>query len=422
MPTVNFYLKKPEGKPPKSLIYLQMRYRGEKFIYSIGENIIPDDWDKDKQQVKSRSRTTKDGKVNLNSLLNNLKNICITTYNNEIKNGIPVKDVFKNALNEYMQRNQKSKIEIGKVSFFELIENFISGEVGDKKTDGTIKTYITAKKHLKEFEKTTKYPVDFETINLDFKYKYVNYLQKKLSHNSIAKEVKNVKTFMNMGVELGYTSNLKYKNKKFGVKEVDTDSVYLTDIELRDLFNYDLSNNKRLEPVRDLFVFSSFVGLRYGDASTIKPGNITKQDGEYIIKMITKKTKELVIIPCNDIVLSIFDKYKENSNRLPPSITVQKYNEYIKEVCMLAGMEETGRKYTEPDKPLYACISSRTARRSFATNLYLEGFPTIDLMKITGHKAEKSFMKYIKVSKLDAAKRLIEHQKTTRSKRLLKAI
>jgi integrase len=41
-------------------------------------------------------------------------------------------------------------------------------------------------------------------------------------------------------------------------------------------------------------------------------------------------------------------------------------------------------------------LSTHTARRSFATNLFLSGFPAISIMKITGHTTEKSFMKYIK--------------------------
>jgi hypothetical protein len=58
---------------------------------------------------------------------------------------------------------------------------------------------------------------------------------------------------------------------------------------------------------------------------------------------------------------------------------------------------------------------------SFATNYYLQGFPTIDLMKITGHRTERSFLKYIRVSKLDTAKRLSEHIKANWSKKLLSA-
>jgi integrase len=54
---------------------------------------------------------------------------------------------------------------------------------------------------------------------------------------------------------------------------------------------------------------------------------------------------------------------------------------------------------------------SHTARRSFATNLYLQGYPAIEIMKITGHKTESSFLKYIKVNKAAAAKRLSTHMK-----------
>jgi hypothetical protein len=52
---------------------------------------------------------------------------------------------------------------------------------------------------------------------------------------------------------------------------------------------------------------------------------------EYYLKKITSKTKELVIIPFNPIVIEIFKKYEDNPNRLPKTISNQKFNEYIKE-------------------------------------------------------------------------------------------
>ncbi|RYZ54771.1 MAG: hypothetical protein EOP49_04360 [Sphingobacteriales bacterium] len=81
----------------------------------------------------------------------------------------------------------------------------------------------------------------------------------------------------------------------------------------------------------------------------------------------------------------------------------------MKEAAKAAGLTEVGRLSTDPKAPLCDCISSHTCRRSFATNYYLQGFPTIDLMKITGHRQESAFMRYIKVSKLDAAQRLAAH-------------
>jgi len=144
-------------------------------------------------------------------------------------------------------------------------------------------------------------------------------------------------------------------------------------------------------------------------------------EGEYFIKPITKKTKDLVIIPCNPVVLAIFNKYSSNQNRLPKSLSNQKFNDYItKEACRVAGVAEKGRLATSPEWELWQCVSSRTARRSFATNYYLEGFPTIDLMKITGHKTEKALLKYIRVTKLNTAKRLSQHIKKNWSEKMLR--
>ena len=172
--------------------------------------------------------------------------------------------------------------------------------------------------------------------------------------------------------------------------------------------------------MRDLFLFGAWVGLRFSDFSNVKFENIVQIEGDYFIKMVTQKTKELVIIPCNNVVLEIFEKYKDRTNLLPKTISNQKFNEYIKEVCKLASFDEKGRIASKPKEELYSLISSHTARRSFATNYYLQGFPTLDLMKITGHKTEKSFLKYIRVSKLDTAMRLSAHIKKRWNEKLIK--
>ena len=62
-------------------------------------------------------------------------------------------------------------------------------------------------------------------------------------------------------------------------------------------------------------------------------------------------------------------------------------------------------------KKKFEMISSHTARRSFATNLYNDGYPAISIMHITGHKTESSFLKYIKTSPEEHAKKLRKHWK-----------
>ena len=207
---------------------------------------------------------------------------------------------------------------------------------------------------------------------------------------------------------------LRLKAKKFSVKEVESDAVYLTDSELRSLYNIDLSGNRTLESVRDLFVFSSYVGLRYSDATNIQPENIVNIGDDVFIKITPKKTGVPITIPCNDVVLAIFDKYAHRNNKLPTSICNQKFNKHLKKIGELAGLTEAGRLSSDLTKPLFSCLSSHTARRNFATNCYLAGMDSKMIRAVTGHKSEKTFESYIKVSKEEIAKKMVLHMKRGR--------
>jgi integrase len=426
---VNFYLKKAEKTTGRSLIYLQYKYKGLKLTYTFGETIDPNNWNKKKQRVKSNTETTADGQHSLNDLLDNLVKVTQKAYNSEIKNGTPLPGTLKKYLDDFIDQNKnEDRKKAGNPTLYNLIDRFISGEIKKKgnveKSTNTLDNYAATKKHLQAFEKEYGYKIDFDTITLDFFYTYTNFLKKgypdinrkgekirvKLSTNTIAKDIVFLKVFMNKAVKLGYTSNIEFKNDEFFVKEQDTDAVYLKENEIEHLFRF-TAKNRKLEDVKDKFVFGSLSGLRYSDYNNVGEEHIIEEAGEPFIKIKTQKTGEIVFIPCHPIVLEIFEKYKDNPSRLPKRISNQKFNEYIKLVCQDAGLTETGRLSTGPSKPLYECITSHTARRSFCTNLYLQGFPVIEIMKISGHTTERSFMKYIKVSKLDTAKRLSTHMK-----------
>jgi len=432
-PQVHFRLKPlpkedRKNKDATTLIYLQFLYNKRRLFFSFGQKVKTSNWNSRLQRVKDKKETTVDGQHSLNDLLDSLKAICEKAYKEELKNGIPTPERLRQHLDDFLEQNKEAPKD--GPTLFKLINRFIAGEIktkGRDKSQSSLDNYNAVKMHLEAFQKTTGYRVDFETINLDFFYSYVSFLKKLkwsggtgLSQNTIAKDIRLLKVFLAEAVDLGMTKNLEFKHKKFTVSEEDTDAVYLTEKEIIHLYNHDFSGHKKLDQVRDLFVVGCFTGLRYSDYSNIKPENIIERDGELYIKMITQKTKDLVIIPANPIVLQIFKKYEKNENRLPRSLSNQKFNDYVKDICREAELKEIGRLSTDPTKELWQCVSSHTARRSMATNLYLEGFPTIDLMKITGHKTEKAFLKYIRVSKLDTAKRLSEHIKRNWSSKILK--
>ena len=420
-PQVNFRLK-PEGKDGLSNIVLDFAYQKRRLRYEFGQSVKLVDWNEKKQRVKNKLTTTIDGKFALNDMLDNLELTCLRAYSEALKDGIPDPIILKTTLDLLIDKNHNNAEVSNKPTLFSLAQRFFEGEIkfrGRDMSRGSLNNYAAVTKHLKEYQTYSKSRVDFDTIDLNFFYSYVSYLKnkQKLAVNSIAKDISIIKVFMGEAVDLDYTDNMKFKHKKFAFNEEETDHVYLTEDELTKLYKLSITN-KKLDEVRDLFIFGAWVGLRFSDFSNIKKENIIQIDGDYFIKMITQKTKELVIIPCNPVVMQIFEKYADRPNRLPKTISNQKFNDYIKDVCKLAEFNEKGRVSSRPKDILAELVSSHTARRSFATNYYLQGFPTVDLMKITGHKTERSFLKYIRVSKLDTAKRLSAHIKAIWSKKL----
>lgn len=189
----------------------------------------------------------------------------------------------------------------------------------------------------------------------------------------------------------------------------DVDSVYLTEEELKQIKACDLPTD-RLNNVRDIFLIACYTGLRISDYSKISKQNMI-YDGK-ILKVTTEKTNEEVFIPLNSYVMSLLERYKGTIRM----ISHQRFNEYLKDVCRIAGINESvtffqvrGEVRKQITLPKYKLITSHTGRRSFATNAFKAGVPTISIMKITGHKTERSFLKYIKVTKEENAKLIMQH-------------
>ena len=69
-----------------------------------------------------------------------------------------------------------------------------------------------------------------------------------------------------------------------------------------------------------------------------------------------------------------------------------------------------GGRMTSCKRLKYELIKTHTARRSFCTNAYLLRMDTLDIMALSGHKTGTNFLKYIKVTGKERAKRIAEHK------------
>lgn len=404
MATSTFVLKEPNSTEP-TLVYLIFRYNNEKLKYSTGQKIKAKYWNpkKDKQRAKETKEFS--GHSEFNTHLTKLENAAHNEYRRLLNDKIPVTpDLIKDALDIVRQKGHKQGKDL--VSFGEYIKENTDRKPATKKQLGQ------AIRILKEFKQETNKSLHLDSIDLEFYDEFMDYLiSKNYGKNTIGTLIKNIKVFMNEAIDRGLTKNMQFKNRRFKAVEEESENIYLNEKEVEKLYNHDFSKKPYLDRVRDLFIIGCYTGLRFSDLVELKKENISK-DGS-MAKVRTLKTGETVVIPLKSHVKQILEKY----DGVPPSmISNQKMNDYLKEIGeavkindeILISSTKGGKRHSETFKK-WELITTHTARRSFATNAYLHGVPSISIMKITGHRTEKSFMKYIKISQEDNANKLINH-------------
>lgn len=270
--------------------------------------------------------------------------------------------------------------------------------------------YEVSFQYLKDYAADKKKDIDFKDIDLAFYNDYTQFLQKKnLAVNTIGKKIQTLKIFLNAAKEENKNPFDGYRSKKFIAMTEEADTIYLNEGELQKIYDLDLSKDEAQERIRDLFLVGCWTGCRFSDISQITPESITGT----MIHMKQHKTGKKVIIPLHPVVTAILNKY---NGQLPKPVSNQEFNREVKKIAEAAGITEQTHKAitkggvrTSVAKPKYKLVSTHCARRSFATNLYKSGFPTISIMAITGHTTEKSFLKYIKVTPDEHALKLQEH-------------
>lgn len=422
MAKANFYLKKPNESSP-SLIYLYFRYDNRLIRVSTGRKIKPQLWDSKNQRAKS----TFQGFTELNNLLGEWKYEVVKIYNTRLYQKLPTSpNDLKPFFEQLIRPNKFDKsLDEDFIGLTRFITEYIS-EVSSFKNPNTTKTYKTHLKMLKEFEEKIRKgkKIAFEDITIPFYHELKSFMieEKNYNDNTQSKHTSLLKFFLNEATERGLNKTFDYKSRKFTTPRKEVDNIYLDFDEIETLYNLDLSANERLERVRDLFVFGCFTGLRFSDFTNIQKENFSP-DLKFL-KIRTIKTDDPIEIPILGRAKDIILKYKgKTENWLPPIISNQKMNKYLKEIGELAKLDESvvkvvksGKRRIETKHNKYDLITTHTARRSFATNNFLAGVPHYTIMAITGHKTEKAFLNYVKASKKQHAILLAEFWKNQLNK------
>jgi len=411
MANIKFLIRDTDSDSEQT-IYVTSRFgRNEKLMYATPLKVEPIFWNEKEERVKNSKYCTYRDEVNgaLNTIEALIKSFIAKAATSD--NEIVSKDSLKNLLDVHFGKKKAKACDFHSFfeAFIEQCDSRLSPRRGGQTIDyKTKREYARTYYYIQEYEKKRKIRLEFRNIDKMFFNDFVAFLQDLgLSTNTIWHKTVSIKAVMKAANEQELTDNTKYTSFK-NVSE-ESQAIALSEKELDLLAQFDFSNSPRLERTRDLFLIGCWTGLRFSDFTRIKQENIK----DNMLTIQQQKTNEFVTIPLHPVFITIWNKY---NGVLPANISNQKFNDNLKDVCREAGLKERvmksitkgGKKQTTVYEK-WKLVSSHTARRSFATNLYKSGFPSISIMQITGHKTESSFLKYIKVTKEEHAKMLMMH-------------
>lgn len=360
--SIHYYLNKTrpnkEGKCP---IYVRVSVNGTQTAFSIKRSILLKSWSSEANLPIGSTMEISELKSYISSL-----NIAFSEINDELSRACPT--VTAQMIRKRFERKSlegeaaapaeaaelpalRAKSQAGSL-FFEAFKLFIAKEkelIGIDTSKTTVSRFELIARFFHEFltHKGIE-PEAYKLNDLDKKavLEFKHYLKTVVgnNHNTAMKKLERLRKFTNFCLDYKLMSENPFVKVHIGYKK--TKRVQLTEDELNLLISKDLSHCKRLELVRDTFVFACFTGLAYADMLTLQRSQVERlPDDSYCICKDRVKTEETACIPLMNIPLQILQKYCDLGNAKGNDLIFnmnsnEKMNAYLKEIAVICGIEK----------------------------------------------------------------------------------
>ena len=340
------------NKVGTAVVQVEITYRSKRKFLSTGVMLQPPHWNG--RVIKHKDT------VHLNKQIDKFKQ--------KIFDYIDQADEFSfEGLNDYLGAGDPA-------SFIEYCEEYL--KTREKIRRSTFRQYTSALVHLKNFGKIKTF-ADLTYKNIDLFEQYL--ASKGLSgqtRRSVHKRVKMIANHAHLSRKMTFNDYQKFRLPKAETRQIR----YLTNEELKLITDKKLPL-KRLNNIRDIFLFQCYTGLAYIDIQKLTPQDIKVENGDKWI--ITERVKtgtisEIFLIP---EALKLINKYK-GGEMLFPVPSNQKMNAFLKEIQILCGIEKD--------------LTSHVARHTFATYCLNHDVGIAAISRTLGHSSIKTTEKYAK--------------------------
>lgn len=380
------YVKKSNalrnGKVP---IYLKITVNKRVAAVSLQATVLPNLWDSAKEKSRAKDKSA----IELNNYINSAKAKITTKYRELELDGKPItaqllKDMYLG--NHEDEEKGKTLVEVHS-DHNERCRKLL----GIEYSQSTIYKFDTSLKYLKEFMsiEMSIEDIPLKDINEDFIRKYELYLktEKGCANNSAIKHLKIFKKIIRIALINDWLQKDPFAPIKFRQDEVHVE--FLTMYELNTLMEKEMPC-KRLEQVRDVFVFCAFTGLAFVDVKSLQAEHIIHGNkGEMWIRKPRIKTNNMCNIPLLRVPRELLQKYNtdkgcELREQILPVPTNQKMNAYLKEIAIICDINKR--------------LSTHCSRHTFATSVTLANKVTMEnVAKMLGHSSTRMTQHYARV-------------------------
>ena len=348
----------------------------------IKRSIPVDLWDQKKECSKGKDRVA----TELNHYINTIRAKVLQIHRElEIDNKPITADIIKDCfyrrdkvqrtlLEVYAEHNEKCRALIGK-----------------EYTESTVTKFDTSINRLKEYIRSCYHRDDIMLAELDRQFirdfDFWLKTEKHCQYNSALKHLKNLKKVVRIALANGWIKKDPFYGIRFKQEEVNVE--FLSREELDILMNKEFTI-KRLEQVRDVFVFCCFTALAFVDVQQLSREHLIKDNnGTLWIRKARQKTNQMCNIPVLSIPQRVLRKYENNAECIKkgvllPVISNQRMNAYLKEIADLCGITKR--------------LTTHVARHTAATVVFLANDVSMEnVSKILGHSNIRMTQHYAKV-------------------------
>ncbi|KGE14565.1 site-specific integrase [Sphingobacterium deserti] len=400
-------------------LYLYYSFFGKRLKYYTGFRIEQKFFNKDyfKSNTKKPVKNSYLYSDQVNDVLADMASFCV---NEVTKNRIYGTDELKKLLDtefkDKIELHPEEFISHDLISYAELVVSerrsglrlIIKGNrQGQKYKADSLKNIETTIFQLKKFAKKQHIEkLPFDTIDNSFYASFRKFCieEQSMRLSTFATRIRDIKMVMNEANEYGVTDCKGHLSTRFIKPDYEADTISISPSDIEKIHAHVFQ--ERYNRVKDLFLIGCYSGMRFSDYSAYE---ITDVEDRFL-RLKQAKTGERVTIPVMKKLRDILNRYDGN---WPPPVSNQEFNRTIKEIFRSKALKIDKEITIQVDGvsktvKLSSMVSSHTGRRTYATNMFIAGVPSLLIMSATGHKTEESFLKYIRATNEDKSRLLAE--------------